>query len=202
MRAKNRFWERRFPFGLLAFCLLGAGNTFADGPRQLRTLQTLDGREFHDVKIESVDPNGILFRHRNGAAKIRFVHLEPELREAYGYLENEAHAFETERPNAEVAVTDPAPAGMEADGGELTPLRLTFRVRTTFPVQALVSRNGCGPTSCGASLASWPWPSHWSRFHPGLAYSLFPCRQLAERDFLITSGILPRPPGVCTWRLR
>lgn len=189
---------------LFGIGLLGSVTANADPPSAMRSLRTLDGREFFDVRVQKADPTGLFFQHRHGSAKISFTHLDPEIGKSYGYGEEEAKAFEKDRPHTEIETNAPAWADPIDVSQTLPPLRLTFRTRTIFPVGSTFSHGGCGysPTGCGASLASYPWPSHWSRFHPGLAYSLFPCRQLAERDFLITSGILPRPPGVCTWRLR
>lgn len=160
-----------------------------------RSLETLDGREFFDVRIVQVDPGGLLFRHRGGAGKVMFSDLPAEWGKRYGHDEKSAKAIEAGRP--EMKLEEGFAWASEHSAPPFPVITLTYRVRTTLPPVIAPA-----PSGCGASLASFPWHSHWSRFHPGLAYPLFPCRQLAERDFLISSGILPRPPGVGVWRLR
>lgn len=157
-----------------------------------RALRTLDGREFLEVRIVQVDPGGLLFRHRGGAGKVLFSDLSSEWGERYGFQESAAEALEAGRPELKLGENLARPA--EGAVAQMPPLTFTYRVRTVLPPILVHSASGCG--------AAHPWLRHWGRFHPGLAYARFPCRQAAERDFLITSGILPRPPGVPAWRLR
>lgn len=162
------------------------------------TLVTLNGRSFHDVTIVGIDPNGILFKHANGAGKVRFEELSPEIRNHFGYDPEAAAVFEGR------ALRNPVPqnpAGAVAGQGGITPVTFTFRTRVALPSRT--SSYGGYPwslTGCGPALANYYWPYQWGRWHPGLAYTRFPCRQAAERDFLISTGILPRPPGIRTWR--
>ena len=203
MRANSNFQKLGLIFGSVFVLVLAARAGGGDSGRALEVLETLDGRVFHDVAIDSVDPNGLLFRHRDGIAKIRFTNLKPAIREAWGFTEDEARAFETGGSKAGIVVEENAGASPTSRAAGNSPLVFSFRIRTTFPIVSPFRGNrGCGPADCGASLASFPWAAHWSRFHPGLAYSQFPCRQLAERDFLLSAGILPHPPGAWTRRLR
>lgn len=203
MRANSNFQKFGLILGSVFALALGAKAGGGDSERTLRVLETLDGRVFDDVAIDSVDPNGLLFRHRDGIAKIRFANLNPAIREAYGFTEEDALAFETGRTITEIVAAPNSAPPQACQAAGVSPLVLSFRIRTTFPTASPACANyGFGPMGCGASLAQFPWASHWNRFHPGLAYSRFPCRQLAERDFLLSSGILTRPPGVWSWRLR
>lgn len=77
------------------------------------------------------------------------------------------------------------------------PLSVDFRFRTTV----ILPDRGCPCAAWEPSLPAIGWPAYWARPRLGLAYPFFPWRQLAERDFLITTGILPRPAGVITRRL-
>ena len=207
MNVKRRNLRRaRLLVGVLGILVVGLDlradepEWASSGPDRGGTLVTLEGRAFHDVTIVGIDPNGILFKHANGAGKVRFEELSPEIRNHFGYDPEAAAVFEgkasprSDRQNAAVA-------GAVAGQGGVAPMVVTFRTRVTLP--ARTPAYGGYPwslTGCGPALANYFWPYQWGRWHPGLAYTRFPCRQAAERDFLISTGILPRPPGVRTWR--
>ena len=161
-------------------------------------LMTLDGRRFFRVRLVKVDPNGLLFRHRDGVAKVTFNDLSEDFREYYGYDETRARDFERRHSGAPSDAAVPAPKPMPASEVKAEPeIVVTYRTRTFIPVR-FEDPYACARSACGGV----PWYSHWARFDPRLAYARFPCRQLAERDFLISSGIVPAPPGVTVRRLR
>ncbi len=158
-------------------------------------LRTRQGKVYFAIEVVQVDPNGLLFRHRNGTGKVLFTDLSSELQTHYGYDPGSAETFENGRPEVRAAA--------DAADAPSPPTVLTFRVRTTLPRVAPSPAVLWAPVLCGhPAELGLRWPSHWSRFHHGHAYASFPWRQLAERDFLISSGLVPRPPGVRTWRLR
>ncbi|MCB1062155.1 MAG: hypothetical protein KDN20_04440 [Verrucomicrobiae bacterium] len=160
-------------------------------------LRTKAGKIYEEARVIRVDPNGVLFRHRDGTGRLLLADLTPELQAHYGFDVKMAWEFESGRSETEGANGDTS-----AQPTGVPPMVFTFRTRTTLPPTpspAVV----WAPVLCGnPAQLGYAWPSHWSRFHHGLAYSSFPWRQLAERDFLISSGLLPHPPGVRTWRLR
>lgn len=208
-------WRRSGLFSMiLVFLVLGpaAGNDLrADEPGPGSVLQgaplhTTDGRVFHDVTIVGVDPNGLLFKHARGAGKVRFEELSPEIQAHFSYDPAAAAAFERRGKGLRGGKAVPqAPAAAGLAGG--SPITVTFRSRVVLPSsRSSAALCAWGPgeawslTGCGPTLANAFWPYQWGRWHPGLAYTRFPCRQAAERDFLISTGILPRPYGVRTWR--
>ena len=175
----------KFIAALLISFVLGIGGSAADDS----VLETLSGRTYYGVKVVKIDPNGVLFRHRDGAAKVTFDDMNPEIREYLGLDARKAAAFEkAHRPSKS------RPASKKKAGVQPIDVVLTVRTTVRLPVTDHFARSRA---ACGGV----PWFSHWARFHPGLAYAHFPCRQQAERDFLISSGILPTPPGVRVVRL-
>ena len=194
----------------LSILLAGSPSAWTDEPDSASgipgaPLETIDGRVFHDVTIVGIDPNGILFKHARGAGKVRFVELSPEIQAHFGFDPVAAAAFENRgKPGRGQPAAAKAPAGGGAAASP--PITVTFRSRVILPSRSSSSPCAWGPgeawsaTGCGPTLANFFWPYQWGRWHPGLAYARFPCRQAAERDFLISTGILPRPYGVRTWR--
>lgn len=48
-----------------------------------QTLTTRRGKIYHDVQILKVEPDGLTFRHQQGAAKVPFTELEPHVRQRF-----------------------------------------------------------------------------------------------------------------------
>lgn len=167
-----------------------------NGDRPSGVLRTLDGKIFLGVYEPEPDAAGLTFRHVGGAARVLRERLSAADQKRFSLPERVAtpQAGQAATPRI-VSVSTQTPSLLAP-----TPAVLTFYVRTTFP-SAPARTSGCD-YGCGGALSQHYWPAHWSRPHYGLAYPIFPCRQAAERDFLITTGILPRPRGVQTWRLR
>jgi hypothetical protein len=59
-------------------------------PEKMKQLKTASGKVYQDVVIVSRDPHGILFRHKNGAAKISYEQLPEAIRKKDGYSKEEA----------------------------------------------------------------------------------------------------------------
>ncbi|MBL9155385.1 MAG: hypothetical protein JNK37_23105 [Verrucomicrobiales bacterium] len=179
---------------------LGLGSIQADEPpataleavgqeRPAGILRTVDGRLYLGIREAKADETGLTFRHQGGAARVS--------RERLSVADQKRFGLPPMEPPAEPAVADP-PSGPTT--ATWPPLVLSYRVSVSLPLPFTTPANDV--TSCGATLAARSWPSYWARPHYGLAYPLFPCRQAAERDFLITTGLLPRPVGIVPWRLR
>ncbi len=58
------------------------------------TITTLLGKTYRDCEITKVYPDGVSFRHRNGAAKILFEDLSQSWRQRLGYNSERAAAYE------------------------------------------------------------------------------------------------------------
>jgi len=104
------------------------------------------------------------------------------LYEASVPLEAPEEAMETE----ESAVADKVDSKLDS---------LVFTVRTrVYPGAASPAYGGygCSPVN---------WSSAWPRFNPALLLATPYFRERATRDFLYTSGLLRKPPGVFTYRL-
>lgn len=208
MIAKNPFsWMGLF---LLALATLwpASGQASDDSPREaLKGLSTKSGKTYHDVRVVKVDPNGLLFRHRTGSAKVPFSQLSVEIRAHYGYNELAAEAFENLYEGRSGALQGAARAedGAPKANGAAAPATVGLvRTRVTVTLPAASFGGGLGYGDAGWSPCHSPYnygygypQSHgyWRMPHP-LVYASYPWRQLAERDFLITTGLLPAPAGV------
>jgi hypothetical protein len=65
------------------------------------TLKTLTGTTYENCRVLKVDPDGLLFAHSNGAAKIPFSNLGEEWRTKFNFSAEKAEAFVTEHFEAE-----------------------------------------------------------------------------------------------------
>jgi len=197
MIAKSAFSWVHFGFVTL-FCGAGLSPASDDGGGgSFSSLTTTTGKVYHDVRVVKADPNGLLFRHRSGSAKIPFSQLDPSIQTHYHYNEIAAEEFENVRRGEAIhsrnerAVSTVPTSGVSALSGVVH-----TRVTVSLPSQYYSSGfhdPGWSPYCAGTGL--W-WPPH------PLVYAAYPWRQLAERDFLITTGILPAPAGVRPLLLR
>ncbi|MEX2577607.1 MAG: hypothetical protein WD342_01005 [Verrucomicrobiales bacterium] len=159
-------------FGLGVFAAQGD-----DGIHDFEKLSTTEGTVYREILVVDADGHGLLFRHRDGIAKLPFASLPTNLRMLY----------ETVEPVEEV----PEEAASEGAGD----FSLVFTVRTRVYPQAFAASpwaGGCAPV---------PWKSHWPRYHPVHSLVNPYCRELATRDFLYSAGLLPTPLGVATFPL-
>jgi hypothetical protein len=81
---------------LIGFHASGAEETGSP----LTTLTTLGGRTFDGVKVLKHDPDGLVFRHSLGLAKISFSDLPTSVHERFGYRAEAAAAFVKEHVEA------------------------------------------------------------------------------------------------------
>lgn len=174
------------------FLALSFSGFAQDGDFDLEKISTVEGREYRDILIVDSDEHGLLFRHRQGIAKLPFASLPTNLRMLYEV----AAPVETVEEGEKVEETESEDSEKAKSAANFYPLTFTVRTRT-YPKSPVDS---CGPgpgSGCGPFL----WPSHWPRFRPAHHLVNPYCRELAVRDFLYTSGLLPKPPGVFTYRL-
>lgn len=157
---------------------------FADDPGSfghLAELRTNDGKQYQTVEIIKIDPNGVIFRHSKGIAKVVFPDLNPALQERFGY--------------------DPAAAEAFVEKGKDANRATNQQTRSKRPTQAVVivakparsTKLGiCQTNQLVGLFPQLPYP---------LRLAQYPYRRLAELDFLYTTGLVPRPPGVRVHRL-
>lgn len=72
-----------------------------EGEVALGTLTTVNGETFNEVKVLKHDPDGLMFRHAKGIAKIPFANLSEEVQKRYEYKPEAAAAFVKEHVDAE-----------------------------------------------------------------------------------------------------
>jgi hypothetical protein len=65
------------------------------------TLTTLKGRTFEQVEVLKHDPDGLMFRHAKGMAKVPFADLSEEVQKRFNYKPETAAAFVKEHVDAE-----------------------------------------------------------------------------------------------------
>ena len=160
-------------------------------------IETADGRHFSNCSVLKADGLGIYFRHSTGIARVLYQDLSDELLAALGPLPEEDLKVSAPRSASEIQAAHKGAQGrdvlervVDADqGSSIGALQLQFWQRVTYGVPETITRS---------QPCCWPQGSRFTGVH---RYSRFPCRQLAELDFLITTGILPRPAGVVTRRI-
>lgn len=160
---------------LVLFCMTGrAGATDID---------TADGRHFSNCSVLKADGLGIYFRHNSGIARVLYEDLNDKLLASLGPLPEKDSRKPAQEPANQNTVAD------TREDSSIGALQLQFWQRVTYGVPPAVTR----PLAC--------CQMHRGRFSGVHRYSRFPCRQMAELDFLITTGVLPRPAGVVTRRI-
>ena len=154
----------------------------------LEKIVTLRGRTYRDILILSSDVHGLLFRHRDGIAKLDFRELSQGIRGMYEPVED---GSQEEEPMEELSeggglLSDEAEPEVQID------LITRNRVRAALPLCRFAGPCANPPVYC---------PSYWPRYHASHALVNPRCRAAVLRDFLYTSGLLPLPPGVRVVRL-
>lgn len=193
-------------FAIFLLAVLGVGAVSGDDALyDFEQLTTENGKVYRSIFVLGSDSHGLLFRHEEGIAKIDFEQLSMSLRMLYEPVESPP----VEPFPAEGEAADRKDAGAEAETGQSASassagvdwlrgatVTLTARNRVSVPWRAYGTF--CG-TACGPLRHSWP--QHWPRYQPALRLAIPSCRAAAVEDFLITTGLVPRPPGVNTYRL-
>lgn len=155
----------------------------------LEEIKTLTGTRYEAIEVLGADEYGLMFRHRRGIAKVNFSELSTGLRMLYegGDLVGVAPAESTEAVQP---------------GGDVTSEPTTTEIFVpvlSFRLQIQRGWHEPSPRPCGGSpCASFPWRSHWPRYHSAHALTRPDCRALVLRDFLYTTGLQPKPCGVVT----
>jgi hypothetical protein len=155
----------------------------------LEEIKTLTGKRYEAIEILGADAYGLMFRHREGIAKVNFSELSTGLRMLYegGDLVGVAKADSTE-PVQAVGVVN----ATQDSPGVFVPI-LNFRLQ--------IQRGGGAASGCAVGCspcAGFPWRSYWPRYQTAHALVRPDCRALVLKDFLYTTGLQPRPCGVVT----
>ena len=146
-------------------------------------IKTTHGRTYQKIFVISADAHGLMFRHETGIAKLSFPELPMNLRMLYEPADMGAE-LKTETPDEVTEEKNPPAA---------SPIYLTYLVRPVYQI------NQTMPNYCRAPVQYWP--NHWPRYHPAHALAHAPHRELVLRDFLYTTELACKPPGVVTRRL-
>ena len=83
------------PFLIFIVCLTSVA--FADD------FKTVDGKEYKNVKVSRVEPDGIVITFSGGIVKIPFTDLSAEIQKKYGYDPKAAGDFQQQTYRADVA---------------------------------------------------------------------------------------------------
>lgn len=156
--------------GLLSLAAVASAPGAESPPRELPLLMTETGRDYVDVKVLKFDPEGPIFRHRDGLAKIPFGEIKEKTRKLLGY------------PMAAQAKTPKPAAGNNRAAGKetaatLVPVRITTRwaIYQPAPPRAVPCRRVLHPWF--HHQAAWPFED--------------PFRPFAAVDLMVTGGVVP-----------
>jgi hypothetical protein len=84
---------------LALFLILCFGSlAFADD------FKTISGKEYKNVKVSRVEPDGIVIKFSGGIVKIPFTELSPEIQKKYGYDSQAAGAYSAEQNEQQAAL--------------------------------------------------------------------------------------------------
>ena len=175
-----------FLFTVGALPLRADDGVAASAGIELEMVKTLSGKVFRGVELITADENGLLFRHSKGTAKVDFTDLNYNLREMF---EPEPLA-EAKQSESDESVIDENGEDVVADEGRYESLEIVTgtRILIALPQNQSNCASRCNPFDPGNAN----WRSHWGRYHYGLSYANFYCRQAAERELLLRSGIISR----------
>lgn len=159
---------------VICMALLALNARGFDG--DLEKIETINGKLYEKIYILSGDDKGLTFRHEAGIAKVSYAELPMNLRMLF-----------------EPAERTDSPEKGEETREEFVPI-LDFTLRYRFsPVSFPVVSNHCAPALACRGIH---WKSHWPGYNPAHRLVDPVCRELALRDFLYTTGLLPAPCGI------
>lgn len=81
---------------ILVFSVVAAASSHADVGEGTSVLTTLSGKTYRAVRIAEVTPDGVYFRHADGAGKVLFADLPAEVRESLGFDAKKAEGYRKE----------------------------------------------------------------------------------------------------------
>tara|TARA_R110002096_G_scaffold433224_1_gene651571 strand:+ start:4275 stop:4808 length:534 start_codon:yes stop_codon:yes gene_type:complete len=149
-----------------------------ENPLRFQQIRTLQNDTFHQVELIKSDATGAYIRHSRGLARIPFADFPADVR---AKLELEVMPS---NPLQEPDFAEPAAQKNPTNNQDWIVIR-------TFNPPPATSAYGC-PNLLTNDSGVLPYPQ---------SLAIYPCRKLAELDFLYVTGILRRPPGVKIHRL-
>ncbi len=158
-----KYWK--IPLAILA--VLSASIALADD------FKTTDGKEYKNVTVTRVEPDGIVITHRAGVAKIRFTELPTDVQKRFGY---DAEKIEAERATA----TDAARAAEEKQAEER---RAAERER-----RAAERERAEGEKKAAADLAKYQDQFEAAEKRASESYKITPKGTLSGQVFVATKG--------------
>ena len=87
---------------LIVFSALLGGAVSSGARAEIIDLTTVSGKTYRQCRVVQIDPDGVMFRHSNGAGKVLFKDLTKELREHFNFDPEKLKAHE-EQVKAEKA---------------------------------------------------------------------------------------------------
>lgn len=152
------------------------------------------GRVYREVLVIEGDRHGLLFRHRDGIAKVPYSELSTNLRMLYEPVGDLPSAEDAEEE--EIGGFEEAGKGDDA-GGDSGAYVITAQARNRVSVP--LSWIGSGPVVPWALPLGYlpeyraPWRAHWGPYPLALSLANPRYRELAVRDFLQTvyPGVYP-----------
>lgn len=193
---------------LMAGMLAATGLAADEGGFDFESLEVASGSVYREVLILDADEHGLMFRHRGGIAKLPFSQFSENLRMLYEPVAAVPELADA-APDEESRGEDGVPVGQARDreSGETSPafdsawpesISLTARARVEVSPGTIWTGGFRGDPRAG--LATWPryrapWRPAWGRYPRSLSLANPFYRELVVRDFLITTGLIPAPPG-------
>src|SRR5258705_13011368 len=84
---------KTFTFLILCFALVALGDDF----------KTIDQKEYKNVKVSRVEPDGIVLISKSGISKVYFTELPKEVQERFQYDATQAAAYSAEQAASQSA---------------------------------------------------------------------------------------------------
>jgi len=146
-RSEKQAESRRVKYWITALAVLAS---LSAAPALADDFKTINGKEYKNVKISRVEPDGIVLRTKSGISKIYFTELPKETQERFGYHAANGDAYSAEqRAKLEAAWKRQEPDSMATSGVEgLPPITVELKneilnaLRMTDKLDALYKR-GC-----------------------------------------------------------
>lgn len=87
----------RHLFTGLVFVSLSLGDGWAKDDRPAQLIVTNRGKVYEECRVFQIDPDGVMFSHKHGGAKLLYAELSEETATRLGYNPEKAQAYEKER---------------------------------------------------------------------------------------------------------
>jgi len=169
----------------------------------IEKLTTKHGKIYQEVEFLDADQFGLLFRHRAGIAKESFALLSVPLRDMFEPVDDIPSIIRPVKPQVENVILKKGEP-KEEPAAETPEIVITFRIRQSLIYGCAIkplANHHCSAKAkafenCQFHRTPCNWPKHWHKFHYAHYLTNPRCREITTRQFLQTTGLLPRPCGV------